>query len=363
MTIKAFFILIGLSLPQCLIGQSLWVKVPESSGSSSVKVLPQSGMVESTRKIELIDYPTAYNPSIIEISEGYLLTFRYLEDPDNRPWISHLGVVLLSKGFEPISKPQLLDVRENYHLVPPQEEDPRVFSYNGEIYLIYNDNPIVSRPRNIDRRDIYIAKLSYINNRFVVSSPVKLVHPDMYDKRLWEKNWVPFVWNNQLLLGYSINPHEILSGDLQSGICTPLYITGTAETWLYGVRRGGTPASLVDGQYLAFFHSGKPMASPASGHRKMWHYFMGAYTFADSPPFNITKISTIPINDKEFYVKSDSPKRVIYPGGYVVSGENIYLAYGKDDHELWIATINKKKLMNSMRPVAQVPQAEREPRP
>jgi len=67
--------------------------------------------------------------------------------------------------------------------------------------------------------------------------------------------------------------------------------------------------------------------------------------------FHITRISNQPINAQDFYVNSELPKRVIYPGGYVVSGNQIYIAYGKDDHEVWIAVMDKHKLMRSLRQV------------
>ena len=105
-------------------------------------------------------------------------------------------------------------------------------------------------------------------------------------------------------------------------------------------------------EYLAIFHSGKPFVSGASiTNEVLWHYVMGAYTFSANPPFNITGISPLPINEKSFYIKSDNPKRVIYPGGFIIKDDDIYVAYGKDDAEIWIAIINKTKLLSTLRPV------------
>ena len=318
----------------------------ESVAKSSREI---KGVVSSTFQIKLDAFPEAFNPSIIDTDEGYLLTFRYLADPE-KLWISYTGIVLLDHSFKQISLVQLLDARGENSLVPSQTEDARIFSYRGDLYITYNDNPKVINTSKKDRRDIYIAKLSYSNNRFSLSTPLKLINPVKYKKNLWEKNWIPLVWNDQLFMSYSINPHEVLLVDMESGICSPCFCTTPSISWKWGTMRGGTPPLMVDGEYLAFFHSAMEMVSGATGNNtKMWHYFMGAYTFSSEPPFGLKKTSPLPINEKAFYLVSDSPKKVIYPGGYVISGSTIYLAYGKDDTEMWIAVINKDKLMGSLR--------------
>ncbi|HSX10139.1 MAG TPA: hypothetical protein VLF94_00260 [Chlamydiales bacterium] len=115
--------------------------------------------------------------------------------------------------------------------------------------------------------------------------------------------------------------------------------------------RGSSAATLVDGEYLALFHSGFKMRSDASNGQKMWHYFAGAFTFSPQPPFEITKVSPFPILGEGLYTPSNTEKKVVFPGGYVVSGPRIYMAYGKDDCEIWIATLDKEALMNSLVPV------------
>ena len=317
---------------------------------------PTKDIIESTFQLILKEFPDAWNSSIVEVDEGYLLTFRYLPEPVKRPCISYVGAVLLDESFEQISQAELLDLRKDNIFIPSQAEDARVFQFRGDLYIAYNDNPNVLNTRSSDRRDMYIAKLAYsfdgTTAYFSVDKPLKLVYPSMYEKRLWEKNWAPIVWNNALFLGYSINPHEILSVNLRSGICLPVSKTSFSSQWKWGSLRGGTPSELVDGEYLAFFHSGKLLQSEASESGKaLWHYVMGAYTFSPKPPFKITKISPLPINDKSFYTKSDREKRVIYPGGYVIKGDNIYVTYGKDDAEIWVAVINKNKLYKTLQPV------------
>lgn len=77
---------------------------------------------------------------------------------------------------------------------------------------------------------------------------------------------------------------------------------------------------------------------------------MGAYTFSAEPPFAITSYTQSPVVDDSFYTKSSYFKRVIFPGGAVAIGPNIYLAYGKDDQEIWIAILDKEALKKALIP-------------
>ena len=304
-------------------------------------------IVTSTKRIDLPQFPGAFNPSLIKVKEGFLLSFRYYPD-QSQLWISKIGIVLLDDNLAPVSEPVLLDTRIGNSKIPSQSEDARLFSCNGNIYLIYNDNTSCINPTIRERRDMFVTQLFYTDGEFFLSMPIKLIHEYKYFSQTWQKNWVPFEWNGSLLLSYSISPHEVLYPDCKSGLCQSLFETHPKINWSWGTLRGGTPALLVDGEYLGFFHSSCVTATAATNGHRMWHYFMGAYTFSSSPPFELTKISTAPIIGKDFYTKSSYNKRVVFPGGFAVVDSSIYVAYGKDDCEIWIATLDKEKLKKSM---------------
>lgn len=314
---------------------------------------PEKKIVTATKRINLPDYPGAYNPSIIKFNNTYLLTFRYQPNRFFQSWISYIGIVVLNEAFEIISEPQLIDTRLYFNLTLSQSEDARIFSFQDRLYLIYNDNVHLTYPSLNERRDMYIAELIWADDQFLLTEPTKLFHEADYDTVLWQKNWSPFEWNGNLLLSYSLNPHQVLSPDLSDGSCQKIYETSAqkASIWSYGTMRGGTPALLVDGEYLAFFHSGLFTSSVSSNKVDLWHYYMGAYTFSANPPFGLTKISSSPIDSPGFYTYSSYEKRVIYPGGFVVDGNNLYVAYGKDDNEIWIATMDLTQLKKSMVPI------------
>lgn len=320
-------------------------------GASNSEIKPDKKIVTSTQRIYLPTYPGAYNPSLMRYGDGYLLTFRYLPNRSDFPWLSYIGIVRLNESFEQASPTQLLDTRFSNKCTPSQSEDARIFTCGGKIYVVYNDNMDFIFPSIWDRRDMYIAEIFEADNQFIITDPVKLVHKTKYPYVRWQKNWSPFDWNGSLFFIYSINPHEIIYPNLQTGVCQVYSETLKTIDWNFGVLRGSTPAQLVDGEYLTFFHSAKVTASPCSDNKEIWHYYMGAYTFSSEPPFEITKMSLKPIDAPSFYTYSNYDKRVIYPGGYVIEGSNLYIAYGKDDSETWIATIDLAALKESLVPL------------
>ncbi len=299
------------------------------------------------KKIDLADYPGAFNPSLFKHDEKFILTFRYTPHEDAL-WISYIGIVILDESLEPVSEPQLVDTRSGNFNTPSQSEDCRIFSCDNKLYLIYNDNTENTGALPTDRRDMYVAELTQENGRYAVSPPLKLMHETQYSKQLWQKNWVPFEWEGTLLLSYTVTPHEILLPDLQTGLCKPLYKTSGKIKWDWGKIRGGTPAIKVGDDYLAFFHSSRINRSQASKGKRVWHYYMGAYLFSSEPPFKIKKYLPSPLIGEDFYTESDSIKHVVFPGGFVIDDNKIHIAYGKDDSEIWIATIEKNTLLDEM---------------
>jgi len=198
---------------------------------------------------------------------------------------------------------------------------------------------------------MFIAELFCNDGTYELSIPLKLVYPPGYNQQFWQKNWTPFVYNNTLYLSYSMNPHLVLSPNLKTGQCDAHHHTMFSSVWPYGQMRGSSEAILVDGEYLSFFHSGLNDASIASWPRFAWHYFMGAYTFASTPPFAITRMTDRPMVSPDLYTASNRYKKVIFPGGFAVVGASIYVAYGKDDCEIWIMTLDKEELKKALKPI------------
>lgn len=313
----------------------------------SIKKFSFSSFIVQEKQITLADYPDAFNPSILKVNDGYLLSFRYCPNR-SYDYLSYIGIARLNDQFECISSPQLLDMRISNPEIPSHTEDARLISVDEKIYLLFNDDPISKAPTPQDRRDIFLAELIINDTTIDMMPAVKLKHPLEYENQRIQKNWTPFDWKGTLLLSYQINPHEILSPDLETGEATPLYKTKIPKYWPLGQLRGGTPAQLVDNEYLAFFHSSTMLKTPASPKHQKYHYFMGAYTFEKDPPFRIKKFSLGPIVGSTFYSAQDVAKHVIFPGGFVYTAPYLYVVYGRDDREIWLVIIDKKGLMEHL---------------
>lgn len=165
---------------------------------------------------------------------------------------------------------------------------------------------------------------------------------------------MPFDYRGNLLLAYSIQNHRILLPYLDGSNACSLYASTYSDlSWKWGELRGGTPAIRVGNEYLAFFHSSIQIATVHSDGQIMPHYFIGAYTFQKDPPFALTRISPKPIIGAgfyhgEIYTPYWHPVRVVFPCGFVYDDTYIWMSYGRQDHEIWIAKIDKAGLYNSL---------------
>ncbi len=96
------------------------------------------------------------------------------------------------------------------------------------------------------------------------------------------------------------------------------------------------------------------MATAQSQGKSIKHYFFGAYTFDSCPPFSISGVSSSPIVGKDFYsgpeYKTVKPLRVVLPCGFVFYDHYVWVVYGKQDHEVWVAKLCKKGLYASLVP-------------
>lgn len=306
--------------------------------------------VLTSQQVYLPQYPHAFNPSVARWQDKLVLSFRYIPDP-KKSFTSYIGMVWLDEHFKPSSTPQLLRLRKSGSKVPSRAEDGRLLVINNVLYLLYSDN---TEPQ-ISRRGfrMYIAEIGYENETFVVRSvePITSFMGDTENKR--EKNWVPFDYHNQLLLGYSINPHRIMQPCIGTGHCDVFVESEREIEWCWGQLRGGTQAVLDGDHYIAFFHSSINLATIQSRGKEVMHYFVGAYTFSAYPPFELQAISPRPIIGKKWYKGKEykpywKPVQVVFPCGILIEHDYIYLSYGRQDHEMWIATIDKRQLYESL---------------
>lgn len=311
-------------------------------------------LVMSVQQIIIPEYPHAFNPSIVRWKNSLLLSFRVIPDPAHS-FSSWIGLVWLDENFKPRGKPYKLFMRSDESLAPPRLEDGRLITVGDHLYLVYSDNPEQYISKGGFR--MYVAELHFDGKKFRVKNNERLSSFEGNKKNQREKNWVPFDYEGSLLLAYSLTPHRIFYPLLDgSEHCESCAFSKSLITWSWGALRGGTPALLDDGHYLAFFHSSKRMVTAHSAGKEANHYFIGAYTFSCTFPFTITRMSKQPIIGKRFYEGKEyapywGPVRVVFPCGFIMDNKYIWITYGRQDHEMWIAQLDKKKLYASLAPV------------
>lgn len=311
--------------------------------------------VLETKQIVIEGYPDAFNPSIVRFQGSLLLCFRTY-NPITRA-TDKIGLIWLDEEMNPISSPQILHFQNSDPYCLLKRQDPRLILYKDRLFIAYNN--VLEGIKEREIRRMLLAEVFYNGKDFFVLDSDCFINFEGDKLERSEKNWVPFEYKGELFLAYSIVPHRILRPLYGQSICEPVASTLSKMKWDWGVLRGGTPALLDEnGEYLAFFHCSKSMATVHSKGKSIPHYFMGAYTFNGSPPFDLTGISPFPIVGQKFYHgpahKTWKPLVVVFPGGYVFSGQSIWVVYGRQDHELWAVKLDKQGLLNSLAPVSTI---------
>lgn len=307
--------------------------------------------VLETKRIHIPGYPTAFNPSIIRYRGAILLSFRKYDEATRVA--NKIGLIWLDEDFNPLSEPQFVEIRTQDPFCISKRQDARLITIGEKLFVVYNNvlKDIVDR----EIRRMVIAEVHYDGVHFTADNSDCFVNFEGAQLDRSEKNWVPFEYNHEMLLAYSIVPHRILRPIYGKSYCETVSLTRRSIKWNWGHLRGGTQAFLVDGNYLAFFHCSKSMATAHSGGKNIPHYFMGAYSFEKDPPFGLIGISPKPIVGKGFYhgpaYKTWKPLRVVFPAGYIFDNTQVYVVYGRQDYEVWVAKLDKRKLLESLVPV------------
>jgi predicted GH43/DUF377 family glycosyl hydrolase len=308
-----------------------------------------SNVVVGSTKITIPNFNGAFNPSIIRYQGALLLSFRYIPNRNDN-FTSYIGIVFLNEDLTVKGEARLLNLRAG-STTKSRAEDARLVTVGSRLYAVYSDNVDPKITKGGFR--VYVVELWFENGALRVGEPEKLSEFDGDNPNMREKNWVAFDDNGQLKLAYSLEPHIIFLPHLGSGRCETIANTTRFAKWGFGELRGGTPAFLVGDEYLAFFHSSVKESTKHSNGKPMMHYFMGAYTFQKNTPHTLTSMSKVPIVGKGFYSGEQfkgywKPVRAIFPGGYVFDDKHIYVAYGKDDADVWVAKLDRRALMESL---------------
>ncbi|WP_051378918.1 polysaccharide pyruvyl transferase family protein [Derxia gummosa] len=292
-----------------------------------------------------------FNPTLITQGDGYVMTYRVVHESQE---IRRLASCRLTHDFE-IVPGSLTPLSDFIRFVDEENlnqraltwhADARYLRLDGALHLIWNDG--ANRPANHQ----FIARMD--------ASGLRPAEPAREIARLRrdpiEKNWMLFNAEGRTWAVYGICPHEVLAvepdGERKlkaSEACVTHWHSGYQN--LFGELRGSAQPLLIDGRFLSIAHSSY---KTRTGRR----YRACFYEFSASAPFEVLSASVEPFdlpNPKG--TTFDLPRlnveveEVVYPCGFVVSGDEVVVSYGINDEVCAVARTSLRAVRASLRPV------------
>jgi len=207
-------------------------------------------------------------------------------------------------------------------------EDPRVVEFQGHWFILYTDGLTIGVAK------LELDTCAVVYSHFLMVPPSNIIAKESDDR---EKNWIPFVSNNELFILYSDTPRTYIHCvDKGTHLSVKKYDKlNYIVSWDYGHVRGGCPPLNYDENTLIwFFHSAKNTYSSIPT-LSVKTYFIGAYLTSNQYPFDVKQISTFPV-----FFGTPSPIRhnlfyqtnVVFPCGAVCNGTDFTISMGINDY-------------------------------
>lgn len=283
------------------------------------------------KKITKLDLPhgcfnagLAPNPS----GEGYICVYR----PDE---YSFKGC-FLDKDFQ-------VENRHHHLFKFSNCADPRLIwvDNNKKLLMVYSSTSGVDIKRECIRGTI-IMDLNKSTN-FIDTEQFR-ISPEGNERH---KNWMPFLYKEELYLISHVSPHKIYKFDLISKNCELMYENTWFSPWPIreGLRGNTNAVQLEDGNYISTFHT----ATWIDGR---CHYDNGVYVFQGAPPFRVLRCSNktfLPAEDAvEPHFRKANCILCPFPVGMVREGSKIIISYGDNDSCVKILQISLEDLEKIM---------------
>lgn len=175
-----------------------------------------------------------------------------------------------------------------------------------------------------------------------------------------EKNWLPFLYQNDLYFTYHVTPHKVFR--VVDEYSTIEYVTDGVQGWDYGRPSGGTaPVAFDDRTSLVLFHS-----FTEEGVIRTYH--VGAYLMENEPPFRIVRYTKKPLitankdhttsskffKQSQYFLGSTAPSShkhhhaVVYPCGKVRQRDNWIAGCGINDITSGLLTFTTKEIEDAL---------------
>ena len=292
-------------------------------------------MLHFSRKTISVPGAIPFNGAVAATPAGRFLFYRFDE--------YRIGHVLVDENFRAIRcTHRIMGMACN--------EDPRIVWLRDRMYL--------STHWSIEGR-IELRELELTNRaEFRIRKEMKFDHifnDNTYRKRCREKNWTPWVWNDQLLYTHTMNPHRILKINMATKTVSLKCVSfWSAPWWTAGwglqFRLNTPPVRLSDGCYLSTFHC------PGIG-----GYYSGFYLFEGKLPFRILRVSRepalTPLNTTAWNPRTGV--KCIFLLGLLVNErhDSVIVTGGDNDHSVVAFHFSLNEIMASLIPVSPSPAA------
>ena len=205
-------------------------------------------------------------------------------------------------------------------------EDARAFWKNDKLYILVVDT---IKKNNKNYTVQCLGEISTKNGNILNYNILKIKGKKINN---CEKNWTPWVHNNNIYMSYMINPHTILSVNENNGICKQLVKHNFNKN--FPKISGGSPAIRYGKYYLGIGHRihDYGLISKFNIFRTYSSYF---YLFESEYPFNLVFIS------KPFTIFNKSYEFI---KELKIKENNFYITIGIDDKYTYLVKIDKNEL-------------------
>lgn len=238
----------------------------------------------------------------------------------------------LDHNFQPITHKKIIPLNGNTAF-----EDIRLFSFNNDLIAIYTCLPHYKKNGWKWTYQIGIGVIETDHGALTKQQNLK-----KHSTRSNEKNWVPFLYNDQLNLISDYDPYfRVLkvTGKPGNFKFEETFCSSKVCQWDFGEIRGGTPlvrSRRNDSWYYGFVHSYELVQNDDALKRK-YHYTAIRY----SPDLLKIEIYDKPLdyprlenNDYTllWYLGTrDCSIECVFPMGIIPYNKGVILSYGKDD--------------------------------
>jgi len=192
-------------------------------------------------------------------------------------------------------------------------EDIRLIELNNKIYFIGT-----CRFVSEDNKNKMV--LGTLNNNYETESLIELKYKDTE----CEKNWMPFIKDNKLLLVYSLSPLTILEPDLKTGICKIYKYDSKIN---YSEIRGGSQGILLDDYYYFIIHNVRI-------HNNVRHYLHRIIKLNQN-------LELVSISKSFYFIELG----IEFVAGLCSYNNDVKISFGKHDNEAYICTLTKEEFI------------------